>query len=449
MSDWGRILVATRLEKQVSARFVQTWTALLLRGLRQGDGSYSVAGKVAHKALNEIVRRLLATECDSLLTLDSDAEVTPEFVEQFRSHAAGYEYDILQAFYTRRGWPPRAIWMKRDALGQMMEYTVAAPNVTADVDICGTHACLFRRQVFERMLGDNDPATFEWFYYPRHQPDSEDAAFSLEAKAAGFRLGATTAVSAGHLSEVNVTWESYQDYLTVTGRLQTNTRYQELVTRVADFTGETVEMVMAKASRGATNVREAWTREVAALPLPPSDVETRHFYGNADNGYLYDLISWNCSPFYEHILAPLRGISGQRVLVIGAGLGTEADVMADLNRVDVFELPGVLKDFAMRRLGARVNWLHGQTLSDALSNDDEYDLIVAIDTLEHVHPDELPTLLADIDSALPLRGGALYCHNNWSDHELYPMHYDHHARFEQWCGLCGLVQKGEFLWERN
>lgn len=443
MTDWGRILVATRLEKQVPARFFQTWNALVLRGLRQGDGSYSVAGKVAHKALNEIVRRFLAGPFDSLLTLDSDAEVSPDFVSQFRDYAPGHAYDVLQAFYTRRGWPPRAIWMKRDARGQMMEHIVTDPDMTDDVDICGTHCCLFRRTVFEQMLGSNDPATFEWFHYPRHQPDSEDAAFSLEAKAAGFRLGATSAVRAGHLSEVNVTWDSYQDYLHISGQTVLHDRYQELAGMVAEFTGESKADVVAKAAAGGVNVREAWAQAA------PVGVEAeRAFYGKRDNGYLYDLIGWNCTPLYECILAPLRILSGQRVLVIGCGLGTEADVMAEHNTVDVFELPGALKDFAMRRLGRRVNWLHGATLGQALSNEDEYDLIVAIDTLEHVHPDELPILLADIDGALPPRGGALYCHNNWGQQELYPMHYDHRALFAQWCATVGLVQKGEFLWER-
>lgn len=447
MQDWGRILVATRLEKQVSARFFQTWNALVLRGLRPGDGSYSVAGKVAHKALNDIVRHLLATECDTLLTLDSDADVAQEFVEQFRSYEPGFAYDILQAFYPRRGWPPRAIWLKRDALGQMMEHHITDPDLVEEVDICGTHACLFRRTVFERMLGDNDPAGFEWFFYPRHQPDSEDGAFSLEAKAAGFRLGATAAVTAGHLSEVNITWESYQDYLRITGRAALVERFRDLTLAVADFTGESVDLVAAKASRGGVNVKEAWHNQISFTDSATA-VEERAFYGSPSNGYLYDLINWNCSALYERILQPLRLLSRQRVLVIGCGLGTEADAMAEHNQVDAFELPGALRDFAMWRLGTWVNWLYGETLASALDADEEYDLIVAIDTLEHVHPDELPDLLTALGGVLAPRG-ALYCHNNWGQQELYPMHHDHSALFAYWTEQAGLVQKGEFLWERN
>lgn len=444
MNDWGRILVSTRLEKTVSARFFQVWTELIKRGLRPGDGFYSVAGRVAHKAQNDVVRAFLATDCDSLLTLDSDADVAPEFLEQFRTYEPGFAYDILQAFYPRRGWPPRAIWMKRNALGEMMECFVTDPDKTEEVDLVGTHAALFRREVFVKLLGDNDPATFEWFFYPRHHEDSEDGAFSAEAQAAGFRLGATSAVRAGHLSEILTTWNSYQEYLQASGRTPLIQRYSDLAHMVGEFTGEAPDLVVAKAVSGSKNVSKAWRES------PPTDAHSeRAFYGDAANGYLYDLINWNCQPQYERLLTPLKGISGQRVLVIGAGLGTEADVMADRNRVDVFELPGTLKNFAMRRLGRRVDWLHGNTLVESLDHEEEYDLIVAIDTLEHVHPDDLGDVLAALEMALKPHGGSLYAHNNFGQQDIYPMHHDHSAAFAAWCERVGLKQTGVNLWQRS
>ena len=445
MHDWGRILVSTRLEKQITPRFFQSWSQLIARGLRQGDGFYSVSGMVAHKAQNDVVRHFLQTECDTLLTLDSDADVAPTFLDDFRGYEAGFAYDILQAFYPRRGWPPRAIWMKRNALGEMMECFVTDPDTVQDVDMVGTHACLIRREVFVRMLGDADPATFEWFYYPRHQEHSEDGAFSAEAQAAGFRLGATTAVRAGHVSEITTSWESYQEYLTLSGRTPLIARYNALAHQIAAFTGETPEMVVAKAAGGSNNVRNAWEQAT------PGDADAvRAFYGSRDNGYLYDLLAWNCTPLYERLLAPLRGISGQRVLLVGAGLGTEADVMADHNQVDVFELPGVLREFGQWRLGHRVSWLGGDTLGETFDPhyDDEYDLIVAIDTLEHVHPDDLPGVL-DVMAAMLKATGSLYAHNNWGQQELYPMHYDHSDYFTAWCNAEGLVQRGDNLWARS
>jgi len=442
VKDWGRILVSTRLEKQVTPRFFQAWTQLVTGGLRKGDGLYSAAGMVAHKAQNDVVRHFLTTDMDTLLTLDSDADVASDFVEQFRNYEPGFAYDILQAFYPRRGWPPRAIWMKRNALGEMMECFVTDPDKIEDVDMVGTHCCLFRREVFLKMLGDADPDTFDWFYYPRHNKASEDGIFSIEAQGLGFRLGATTAIRAGHVTEVTTSWESYQDYLRVSGQLPLIERYDRLARMVADFTGETPDMVVAKSINGNKNVREPWQAN------PPQTAEQeRAFYGSAQNGYLYDLLNWNCQPLYDRIIAPLYGIAGQRVLVIGTGLGTEADVMADHNDVTCFELPGALKDFATKRLGERVKWLEGDTLGQALG-DEYFDLVVAIDTIEHIHPDELPTFLADLEPAI-VSGGHIFAHNNFGQQDLYPMHHDNSAYFKAWCEAVGMIEESENLWRKN
>jgi hypothetical protein len=103
---------------------------------------------------------------------------------------------------------------------QLVQCLVTADNVTTRVAAIGTHAVLIRRSVFEGLLGDNDPAMFEWFWYPRGEKQSEDVAFSLEARRAGFRLGATTCVKAGHISRVTTGWETYQEYLRLNGTEQ-------------------------------------------------------------------------------------------------------------------------------------------------------------------------------------------------------------------------------------
>ena len=251
MSDWGKIFLGTRLEKQVSATFFLVWMELIKKGLRPGDNVLAVSRMVAHKAQNALVRAFLASDCDTFMSLDSDAEVDVGFVERFRTFEPGFEYDMLQAFYCRRGWPPRAIWLKKDALGNMMESFVVSEHLndeplTGDVDIVGTHACLIRRHVFEKLLADagGDPDNYEWFYYPRHQEDTEDSAFSYDAKAAGFRLGATTAVRAGHICELTTGWGIYQEYLQLSGRVPLIERYKRLTGLLAEYTNQDCDTVL-------------------------------------------------------------------------------------------------------------------------------------------------------------------------------------------------------------
>ncbi len=435
---WGKILVSTRLEKMVSARFFQVWTALLQNGLRTGDGAISISGHVAHKAQNECVRHLLKGDWDTLLSLDSDADVTPDFLTRFREYEAGQEYDILQAFYVRRGWPPRAIWLKRNSLGQMMEYFIRDPDSVSDVDIAGTHACLIRREVFEAMLDNEDPTTFEWFWYPRHEETSEDGAFSGAAAALGFRIGATTAVRAGHICEIVTSWDTYQEYIQITGRTQLLNRYEWLARQIAEFTGETTEQVIARSTEGIDALRKAW------LTLNPQTAdEERAFYRTigADQ-YLYELLAWNCQPFYQRILDGMATIRDCNVLVIGVGLGTEAEQLMNQGcHVTCYDLPGRLRDFAQRRLGSGVQW------TDDLAFVGSFDAVVAIDTLEHIHPDEIDEMLGDIGRALK-PDGRLYAHNNWAQQDSYPMHHDHSAAFEAWATAQRLTKTGDHLWLR-
>lgn len=417
-------MLATRLEKQVEARFVIVWSELIKSGLRKGDEFHIVSGLVAHKALNAIVRSFLKTDCDTLLTLDSDAIVESNFVEEFRTYEPGHEYDALQAFYIRRGWPPQAIWMKKNVLGVMTDVWVYDDDGISDVDVVGTHACLFRRDMLLKMLGDNDPKEYEWFYYPRNREMSEDVAFSLDAKEMGFKLGATTHVKTGHLASLNVTWDSYHDYLHASGKATLIQRYQNLASEIAGFTGEDPDLVVAKSIEASRNVKEPWLEK-----MPKTADEVRAFYGASDNGYLYELLHWNCQPLYQRIIDPLAEHKKKKVLVIGSGLGVEAELLAQANEVDVFELPGVLRDFGIQRLGEMVNWLPGDKLQDAPLG--KYDLIVALDVLEHIHPDEFQGVMDTITKAMN-PGGALYAHNNWTDGHLYPMHFDNSAAYEVW-----------------
>lgn len=420
---WGKIFIATRLEKMVSSRFLQVWSELITKGIRAGDNVASVRGMVAHRASNEAVRMLLKSDCDTLFLLDSDADVETDFLERFREYAPGFDYDILQAFYTRRGWPPRPIWIQENALGQTMETYISDPDTVQDVAIAGTHAVLIRRKVFEDMLGDGDPETFEWFWYNRHSDDSEDGVFSKEAARQGFRLGATTHVKAGHISEITTNWETYNQYIDLTGRRPLLKRYGELAEIVGQFTGEPADVVIAKAINASENVLEPWHK--AKLNGAES---VRGFYGQPDNGYLYELTNWNCQPGYERLIKPLKDIKGKNVLIIGAGLGTEYAYLKDKNNVDVFELPGVLREFLRFRFGDDINLLEYDTLFGVQGS---YDVIVALDVIEHIHPQEIEDTLRHI-RYLMRNGGQLYYHNNFGQQDIYPMHYDHSEIFNQW-----------------
>lgn len=443
MKDWGKVMVGVRFEKMVEADFVRSWTRFILDGLRPGDAIEIPPSAVAHKASNNIVRKLLESDCDSVFFLDSDADVKAGLLSELRDYEPGWQYDGFQAFYTARGWPPQAVWYERNNYGQLMRSVIFDEDFTDEVAYVGTHACLLRREIFEAMLGDNDPDKFEWFYYPRHHGGTEDAAMCIDAKKNGdFHFGATTAVKTHHIGHMAIGWEAYQDYLHTSGQAEQFERYNRLINLLVEWTGLSGDEVAYRVSQGSQNVKESWDKA-----QPQSAEELRVYYQDKENGYLFDLANWNWSLFYINLTRGLTGFKGYNALVIGGGLGSEAEILAERNAVDVFELPGHLKEFCSWRLGDQVTMLNGNTLPEAIVGKD-YDLIVAIDTFEHIHPDELQPVLDAIDGSLE-DGGYLYCHNNWGQQDIYPMHFDHSKRFEEWAKSHNLNKKNDLVWVKG
>lgn len=445
--DWGKICVTTRLEKQVEAEFVASWTGLLMAGLRKGDAVRLTRGKVAHVAQNENVRAfLLETECDTFLSLDSDADFPSDFLERFRMYAPGWEFDLFQAFHLRRAWPPEAIWLTYNKAGDFIEQQLLLGRGEMELGLVGTHCALIRREVFVKIYETHGKPQgipleeFEWFTYPRHKQMSDEAQFSHEARQLGFRLGGTTEVRLDHITRRSIGWNEYQEHLTHTHAHARADYYLKLSQMVADFTGEPVDVVQAKALEGSKNVRDAWEKA-----KPHTAEEARRFYGDKDNGYLYDLLAWNWGEVYWKIIAGLDKYHGKTALVVGAGLGTEVERLKTDNTVLIYELEGILTKFLEERFSCPVGKITQNKTGGSIAIFEHqpfkelawpgykfsFDLIVAIDTLEHIHPDEIESTLRALDDLLA-PGGVLYVHNNFGEQDKYPMHYDHTAIFEAW-----------------
>lgn len=477
--EWGRIFVVTRLEKQVDSQFVFDWSHLIGKGLRTGlkekqaalkqliavvaqanTGKYTemetakalneaqaaldfqpdafglVKDRVAHQAANGAARMFLNSDYETIAYIDSDASMGYDLIEDMRNLEEGKEYDALQAFYPRRGWPPEAIWFQKTVLGDVQQCVVWEDDYTTEVALIGLHATLIRREVFEAML-DEKPEIglkhFDFFFYPRHEKQSEDSAFSLEATRLGFRLGATTVIKTGHISRVVTGWETYQEFLTLSNIRGHWEDYHKLVGMVAEFLDEDPEMVMAKANRATDNVVEGIEKY-----KPETAEEFREFYGKKDSGYFYELLAWNFSPFYGKTIKPLKEIEDKRVLVVGAGLGGEIEAMRYKNDVTFFELPGALRDFLVNvrfrddpEQERHVRFYDKESLLET-NLVKLYDLITAIDTIEHFHPDEF---IKTMDAMLALldKDGSLYFRNNFGHYDpKFPTHFDHTEAYAKW-----------------
>ncbi|MQY80657.1 MAG: methyltransferase domain-containing protein [Dehalococcoidia bacterium] len=162
---------------------------------------------------------------------------------------------------------------------------------------------------------------------------------------------------------------------------------------------------------------EEWKK---AAPSNPEEVE--NFYRKTDK-YLCDLILWNHTEEFHRRSQPLMYYRNKRILEIGAGNGSLCIALAmNGNEVTYYDINEKLFVFAAQRFADRL--LPIKMIKD-LKGERDYDIVVAIDTLEHIHPDALPKFLKDISHCLR-DGGFLYHRSQFTQQEgLFPMHYDH------------------------
>jgi ubiquinone/menaquinone biosynthesis C-methylase UbiE len=173
------------------------------------------------------------------------------------------------------------------------------------------------------------------------------------------------------------------------------------------------------------------------------------FYSKESTGrmYLYDLANWNASQPFKRLQQELIPSRNQAVLEIRAGIGTVAIQLGlQDNDVIALELNHILRNFASERWsntegGGSVTFVG---TPDVIPDEANFDLVVAIDTFEHMDEHELRDCLGFVSRVLK-RGGRLFCHNTWGQQDIYPMHSDHADLFDQLTQELGIVMTSP-LW---
>ena len=111
VNNWGKVFIATRYQSYLPAVTCEALIGLVQFGMREGDQRDAVFLKTMHKAANMLARKFLESNCDSLCFIDSDAVFGTNALEELRSDPEGWEYDVLQAFTVKRGWPPEPMFL--------------------------------------------------------------------------------------------------------------------------------------------------------------------------------------------------------------------------------------------------------------------------------------------------------------------------------------------------
>lgn len=461
--DWGKIMLARRYEPFSPSDASECYASLVQWGLRPGDVREAEYNKTMHWASNSLARKLLKSDCDSICFIDSDAVFGSQALEELRSDPEGWDYDVLQAFTTKRGYPPEPMYFiefaeplrSAEALARGTHFTTQLPldpDYIYPAGAVSLHFTLIRRWIFEKLLEPLGPERTYWFEYKQDQ--GEDMTFSVNARKVGAKMGMTTRLKVGHGGYMVTGWASMIEYYDAKFRAQSGeptptveglhkyfSAEHALASLVGEYTGETPEQIMLKATSAPHVIKDGWN---LAQPSTPEEVE--HFYATTPQ-YLYDLVQWNASPAFQKLLAKLAFARGERVLEIGGGIGTLTEFLAERgNMVDYYDVPGVLLDFARWRF-ARLPFAERIRVIEAWEFG-VFDRVIATDVIEHVHPDHVERLLDGMARALK-PGGMLLAHNNWSNgNGLYPQHFDHAV---VWCAFLEkwqFSQISEYEWRK-
>lgn len=196
-------------------------------------------------------------------------------------------------------------------------------------------------------------------------------------------------------------------------------------------------------------VGELWTKEFGDRNDMSAE-EVENFYRREDVGKLYlnELLHWNFSPVFSQIRQPLTTYRNTNVLEIGSGIGSVAIqmLMQGCNVVAV-ETNEHLRQFMDLRHKKLLEKAVGDLSQLSIVNeqweekseDESFDLVIALDVLEHLQKDTLEHVVKNVGRVLK-PGGRFYYHANWFQQDLYPMHFEMPETWNDMLMAAGLVQ---------
>jgi hypothetical protein len=226
--SFGRICLAIPHERFVYAEFFDDLTDLVSNGVREGDRYTKLRGLPTHRARNQLCRAFLQLNkrakevCDepfgAICFIDSDMKFDPLTLEQLRSNPLNSEYDVLQAWYCTKYWPPVPVMMKVtntnhawavDGWGfRFMHLGEWEWGDLVEVDGLGGGFTIIRTEVLEAIAKDQEPGREIFFKYVNDS--SEDLWFCKQAIQKGFKLAVDTSVPIRHIRH---SFTGHRDYM--------------------------------------------------------------------------------------------------------------------------------------------------------------------------------------------------------------------------------------------
>lgn len=251
---------------------------------------------------------------------------------------------------------------------------------------------------------------------------SEDWDFCNKVRQAGAKVYAHTGIQLSHLKEKIYTTREAIENMTF------KPEKQEIQKDLAEYLGKEPKELVAQAV-ATKELGDRWKDWQGTI---------EDFYKDPEIGllYLYDLVGFNSSVHYkEQRLAGIQNADHLDILDIGCGIGSALLELCWKNKNLVgYDISEKALDFARFRgnkLGAR-----NVRFTSEFPEIGNFDLVIAIDTLEHI--EDLRSFLLKIGKGMK-EGARFYHYDCFWEHEISPMHFDHSKHINEWLKEAGLV----------
>lgn len=208
----GKTLIAVPCMDAVPAKFA--YSLAMLRKVGECALTFEI-GSLIYTSRDNIAKKALSMDADFILWLDSDMEFAPDLLERLMAHMEKDEsVDMVTGLYFRRVPPFTPVLFDRldvEKRGDRdvclwTEYKKLPKKKPFEVGGCGFGCVLMRTDVILNVQGK-----FGRMFTPMASV-GEDLAFCWRARQCGHKIICDPAVTCGHVGNVTITKEFFDNY---------------------------------------------------------------------------------------------------------------------------------------------------------------------------------------------------------------------------------------------
>ena len=377
--DRFRVCVCTPMEEFIPSKFL----IRLLEFINVNRERYILfisqnTNSPVDKARNELVHYALVNGVDFILFLDADNLFTDTVIDRLLKVMIEEKADLVTGIYFQKGKPYNPLIREYKHGGY---FTIENPPLgkIIKIDGCGMGCCIIKAEVFKKLK-------YPWFKFSyeswgnKEIQLSEDLYFCREMMRAKMKMVCDTGLISSHIGAV-VEGEEYLSFAKI--RQSVKDELEELMVDLGKFTGKTEEELVQKLMMGQRLMRDEWNKK-----NPKNYEAIKKFYKETEN-YLYDLSHWHFTGCRQQDIektAKIVLLKPKNVLDFGCGIGQPA-IMIARKGIDVTlaDLKSKTLDFAKYRFEThKLKYKTWETDIEDMPPDKKYDVILALDVLEHL-----------------------------------------------------------------